>query len=163
MAKLSVYTIGVYGSSENEFFNRLTEKKIDTFVDIRQRRGVRGSEYAFANAQRLQRKLESLSIKYLHELGLAPTTAMREAQYRADDENRVTKRKREHLADEYKKRYTNEILSKFDLKNFIEELGKAGAKKIVLFCVEKSAAACHRSLVTDKIEKLFPEIKVTHL
>jgi hypothetical protein len=30
-----IYTIGVYGSSENEFFQKLTDHDIDTFCDIR--------------------------------------------------------------------------------------------------------------------------------
>ncbi len=44
---MEFFTIGVYNSSENEFFNKLTENHIDTFCDIRQRRGVRGSQYSF--------------------------------------------------------------------------------------------------------------------
>ena len=47
---MKIYTIGVYGSSEEEFFGKLTESKIDLFCDIRQRRGVRGRQYAFVNS-----------------------------------------------------------------------------------------------------------------
>ncbi|GHT08753.1 hypothetical protein AGMMS49525_17880 [Bacteroidia bacterium] len=57
---MRLYTIGVYGSTEKEFFNKLVENRIDTFCDIRQRRGVRGSEYAFVNNNYLQRKLAAL-------------------------------------------------------------------------------------------------------
>lgn len=62
---MKIYTIGVYGSTEQEFFNKLIENRIDTFCDIRQRRGVRGSEYAFVNSNRLQNKLAELDIKYV--------------------------------------------------------------------------------------------------
>jgi len=46
----TLYTIGIYGFSEAEFFHRLVEAGIGTFIDIRRRRGVRGQEYSFANA-----------------------------------------------------------------------------------------------------------------
>ena len=44
-----VVTIGAYGFSADRFFAALREAGVDTFLDIRQRRGVRGAEYAFAN------------------------------------------------------------------------------------------------------------------
>ncbi len=46
---MKFYTIGVYGSTGNEFFQKLIDNNIDTFCDIRQRRGVRGAKYAFVN------------------------------------------------------------------------------------------------------------------
>ena len=58
--------------------------RLDTFCDIRQRRGVRGATYAFANSQRLQVRLAELGIRYLHRKDLAPTKAMREVQAEAD-------------------------------------------------------------------------------
>ena len=42
---INVFTIGVYGSTENSFFEKLAQSRIDLFCDIRQRRGVRGSQY----------------------------------------------------------------------------------------------------------------------
>ncbi len=54
---MKIYTIGVYGSTEEEFFGKLTKSKIDLFCDIRQRRGVRGRQYAFVNSSYLQKKL----------------------------------------------------------------------------------------------------------
>ena len=77
---MKVYTIGVYGSTEQQFFGKLTENIIDTFCDIRQRRGVRGSEYAFVNSNYLQRKLAEMDIKYGHIIELAPTSEIREKQ-----------------------------------------------------------------------------------
>jgi uncharacterized protein (DUF488 family) len=158
-----IYTIGVYGSSEKEFFQKLTDHKIDTFCDIRLRRAVRGSQYAFANSQRLQDKLADLSIKYLHETGLTPTPEIIKLQDKFDQEHNIQRRKREVLTDVFKTAYKNKILSKFDLRQFMKDLEKSGSKKVVLFCVEKSPAACHRSLVTSKIKELFPDIKIFNL
>ena len=64
---MKIYTIGVYGSSEEEFFGKLTESQIDLFCDIRQRRGVRGRQYSFVNSNHLQKKLSDLGIGYLYE------------------------------------------------------------------------------------------------
>ena len=158
-----IYTIGVYGSSEGEFFKKLTHHGIDTFCDIRLRRAVRGSQYAFANSQRLQHKLADLSIKYLHETGLAPTTEIIKLQDKFDREHRIPRRKREELTDVFKTAYKNKILSKFDIRQFIENLQKSGTKKMVLFCVEKLPNACHRSLVTDKIKELYPDVRIINL
>ena len=64
---MKIYTIGVYGSTEEEFFGKLTKFQIDLFCDIRQRRGVRGRQYAFVNSSYLQKKLSDLGIGYLYE------------------------------------------------------------------------------------------------
>ena len=159
----AIYTIGVYGSSEKEFFQKLTDHGIDSFCDIRLRRAVRGSQYAFANSQRLQGKLADLSIKYFHETGLAPTIEIIKLQDKFDKDHRIQRRKREELTDVFKTAYKNKILSKFDIRQFIEQLQKSGTKKMVLFCVEKLPNACHRSLVTDKVKALYPEIQVSDL
>ena len=71
---MKIFTIGVYASTELLFFKKLAENKIDTFCDIRQRRGVRGREYAFVNSTYLQQKLKVTGIQYTHILSLAPTT-----------------------------------------------------------------------------------------
>lgn len=158
-----IYTIGVYGSAENEFFRKLTDNQIDTFCDIRRRRAVRGAIYAFVNSERLQDKLKSLSVNYMHEARLAPTIEIMGVQDKSDKLHKIKRRERTELDAAFKKAYTDKILSKFDIKEFVGKLEKSGKKKIVLFCVEKLPTACHRSLVTDKIRKVFPRIRVTNL
>ena len=81
---MEFFTIGVYNSTEQDFFKKLTDNRIDTFCDIRQRRAVRGSKYAFVNSIRLQNKLAELEIKYGHILQLAPPVEIRELQKQAD-------------------------------------------------------------------------------
>lgn len=158
---MEFFSIGVYNSSEQEFFNKLTENKIDTFCDIRQRRGVRGSQYSFVNSNRLQAKLNDLEIKYGHVVELAPTTEIRELQKEADVQQGELKRDRNSLSKIFTLAYKDRILSKFDFDTFIDQLDEAGANRVVLFCVEKNPEACHRSIVTDKLEKI--GYKVTHL
>lgn len=57
-----VLTIGVYGKTESQFFDALKNADIDTFCDIRKRRGVRGSQYAFVNSTKLQSRLAAATL-----------------------------------------------------------------------------------------------------
>ncbi len=91
------YTIGVYGLTEDQFFQKLFENQIDAFVDIRQRRAVRGSKYSFVNSIKLQNKLKELAIKYIHVLDLAPTTEIRQLQKDDDKRKGISKVVREEL------------------------------------------------------------------
>jgi len=152
---LEFYTIGVYGSTESTYFKKLTVSGMDTFIDIRRRRGVRGSKYTYVNSKRLQTKLEQLGIRYQHILELAPTKEIRQLQKEDDKKKNVLKRERGALGNIFILMYKDRILKNFDLKEMMSDLKKQGSKKVVFFCVEELPEACHRSIVTDKIEKDF--------
>jgi uncharacterized protein (DUF488 family) len=158
---MEFFTIGVYNSTEQEYFNKLTENSIDTFCDIRQRRGVRDAKYTFVNSSRLQEKLNELDIKYGHVIDLAPTTDIRDLQKEADSQQGELKRDRNKLGKVFTIAYKDRILSNFDFDSFIDKLDEIGANRVVLFCVEEKPEACHRSIVTNKLEKL--GYKITHL
>jgi|SRR5699024_10242987 len=158
---MEFFTIGVYNSTEQEYFKKLTENNIDTFCDIRQRRGVRVAKYAFVNSNRLQKKLNELDIKYGHMIGLAPTSDIRNLQKEADAQQGELKRDRNKLGEIFTTAYKDRVLSKFNFDSFIGKLDEVGANRVVLFCVEEKPEACHRSIVTDKLEKL--GYKTTHL
>lgn len=143
-----VATIGVYGFNAESFLDALRGAGAVLVLDVRQRRGVRGSEYAWANSKRLQALLADAGIGYRHLAELAPTTELRQVQYREDDRLGVGKRSRAKLAEEYSRRYTAEILDRADLEAIGAEL-PAGLS--VLLCVERDPAACHRSLVAERI------------
>jgi uncharacterized protein (DUF488 family) len=144
-----IATVGVYGATFETFLRALREANVGQVIDVRQRRGVRGSEYAWANAQRLQSALTEAGIDYRHHRELAPTTELRELQYREDDRSGVGKRSRSELAPEYVERYTREILGQADLAPIVAGLpdDAIGA----LFCVERDPEACHRSLVAERL------------
>jgi uncharacterized protein (DUF488 family) len=129
-------------------------------LDVRQRRGVRGREYAWANARRLQDALARAGIAYEHHRELAPTTEMRELQYREDARQGVGKRSRAVLADEYRERYVREILDRADLGALLD--GLPGHEVFALMCVEQDPEACHRSLVAARLAEEFG-VRVTHL
>jgi uncharacterized protein (DUF488 family) len=159
---MEFFTIGVYNSTEKEFFEKLTQNNIDTFCDIRQRRGVRGSKYSFVNSNRLQQRLNDLEIKYGYIPDLAPTTEIRELQKEIDEEKGELKRERQELGKVFVIEYKNRILKNFDFEKFFESLDQIGASRIALFCVEEHPEACHRSIVADKLMNNFNN-KITHL
>lgn len=156
---MEFFTIGVYNSTEEEYFKKLTDNKIDTFCDIRQIRGVRGAKYSFVNSNRLQARLKKLNIKYNHVLELAPTSELRTLQKEEDAKKGELQRSRSSISKSFRKAYTETILRKFDLDSFVSQLKEDGAKKIVLFCVEENPEACHRSIVAKELEKLGSKIK----
>ena len=153
-------TIGVYGWDLDSWLAALREAGAALLIDVRQRRGVRGREYAWANAQRLQAALDEAGIGYRHEPDLAPTTELRQLQYAEDDRQGVGKRNRERLAPAYVEGYTRERLDRVDLDPIIAELPEDGLT--VLFCVERDPEACHRSLVADRIAER-SGLRVRHL
>ncbi len=154
-------TIGVYGWDAQSFFAALQDAGVDTLCDIRRRRGVRGAEYAFANSQRLQARLAELGIAYIHRLDLAPSLATREAQYAVDEATKTAKRQRQVLSPAFADAYRAQCLAGFDSQQFVADLG-ADAHVVALLCVERDAAACHRSLLADQLARDL-DAPVTHL
>lgn len=149
---MEFYTIGLYGSTEQSFFAKLKENRIDTFCDIRQRRGVRGKKYAYVNSTYLQNKLKEYGIKYLYIQKLAPTTEIRELQKEIDKINGVSKSARQEVGKVFEFEYKNKILLMFDFDALIHALKGNDSLKIVLFCVEECPEACHRAIVAKTLQ-----------
>ena len=156
----AVATIGVYGWTLSTFVDALHDASVRVVIDVRQRRGVRGSQYSWANARRLQAALADAGVSYRHRKELAPTTELRQLQYAADDRLGVGKRSRAQLDAEYRERYIHEILDRADLDAVVAELPVDGAG--TLLCVERDPEACHRSLVAERLAKRYA-MTVVHL
>ena len=146
--KSKIVTIGVYGFAEQSFFQALQDVHIDTFCDIRARRGVRGPDYPFANSTRLQQRLAELNIRYIHLKQLAPSAEVRALQNQADKQAKVAKRKRGELSEAFQEAYKEHYLDCLNVEDVLQQVG-AEATTIALFCVEREPAACHRSLVAE--------------
>lgn len=157
---LKLATIGVYGFDGDSFLERLRRADVRLLFDVRQRRGVRGPDYAWANSRRLQAALAEAGIAYRHHHELAPTTELRHLQYAEDDRQGVGKRSRRELAAEYTRRYTAEILDPADLGPIVATLPSDGIA--TLFCVERDPEACHRSLIAQRLAERH-HIAVEHL
>jgi len=148
----TIATIGVYGFDRDSFLAALGTAGIDLLLDVRQRRGVRGSEYAWANAQCLQAALAEAGIGYSHLKELAPTTELRELQYREDDRRGEGKRSRTTLAPEYARLYMEQILDSAEMGPIVKWIGASSA---ALLCVERDPEACHRSLIAARLAERF--------
>jgi uncharacterized protein (DUF488 family) len=149
----TIATIGVYEYDATTFIRALDQAGVTQVIDIRQRRGVRGSEYAWANSRRLQALLADAQIGYEHHPELAPDTELRHLQYREDDRRGVGKRSRVRLSPEYIRVYTEEILDLVPLDPLVRRLPVHGIG--ALLCVEASAQACHRSLVARRLAERY--------
>jgi uncharacterized protein (DUF488 family) len=144
-----VTTIGVYGWTLESFLDALRAANVGLALDVRQSRGVRGSEYAWANSARLQDVLARAGIDYRHHKELAPTTELRKLQYAEDETRGVGKRSRTELAPEYRRRYVQEILDLVELDSIAA--GLPADTVTALLCVERDAEACHRSLIAERL------------
>ena len=157
---LRLTTIGVYGFDAETFAAALDDAGVGLVVDVRQRRGVRGPEYAWANSARLQAALADAGTEYRHHRELAPTTELRRLQYREDARLGVGKRSRAELAPEYRERYTKEILDRVDLAPIVAAMPADAAS--ALFCVERDPEACHRSIVAERLAAEFG-VPISHI
>jgi len=155
-----VATIGVYGFDAAGFLAALEQADVGLLLDVRQRRGVRGSQYSWANSKRLQLALGHAGIAYEHHKELAPTTELRQLQYREDHRLGVGKRSRIELAASYRERYTAEILDRVELAPLLARL--PSERSSVLMCVERDPEACHRSLIAERMRQRHG-VAVTHL
>ncbi len=155
-----IVTIGVYGFDVESFLRRLLRADVRLLLDVRQRRGVRGPEYAWANSLQLQAALARAGIAYAHYPELAPTTELRHLQYAEDARQGVGKRSRRELAAEYVRRYTAEILDHADLTPILSTLPSSGT--VALLCVERDPEACHRSLIAQRLSTQH-HIAIEHL
>ncbi len=153
-------TIGVYGWDLTSFLEALADGDVRVLIDVRQRRGVRGREYAWANSARLQAALAGAGVAYEHHRELAPTTELRHVQYAADARRGEGKRSRTVLAPEYATRYTREILDQAPLQVLADALPTNGAA--ALFCVERDPEACHRSIIAERLAAEH-DVGVSHL
>ena len=140
-----------YSFDADSFLGALRAADVRVLLDVRQRRGVRGSEYAWANAARLEAALADAGIGYRHLKELAPTTELRELQYAEDARAGVGKRSRSELAPEYVARYTREILDPVGVDAVVAALPSEGCA--ALMCVEREPQACHRSLIAARVSK----------
>lgn len=147
---MKVFTIGAYGWEQDDFAQAVRAAAPDLFVDVRRRRGLRGHTYAWANSIRLQAMLAEAGIPYVHRLDVAPSDATRHIVARDADAAGIGYRERTSLSQEYLDAYGEEVLASFDAAEFVASLG-SNVASLMLFCVEQTPAACHRSLLAARL------------
>jgi uncharacterized protein (DUF488 family) len=142
-------TVGVYGCTVERFRAALQRADVDVLLDVRQRRGVRGHEYAWANSRRLQQELAEWGIAYRHLKELAPTSEMRAVQYVEDAAAGEGQRTRSELGENFKRSYLEQVLEPADLGGLLACYDDSVT--VALLCVERAPRACHRSLIADRL------------
>ena len=157
---IQILTIGGYGFDETSFATALVDAGVDTLVDVRRRRGLRGVKYSFLNSQRLQDMLRKVGIRYLHLLDLAPSNELRAAQGRADALANTRKRDRVRLSETFRDGYMSQVLDATDARSVVASFGNASV--VALFCVERIPDACHRSILAAWLQDATPT-PVRHL
>lgn len=156
-----IVTIGAIGWTADTFFEGLRAAGVDTFVDVRRRRAVRGHDYAFANSKRLQDRLAELGIRYLHRVDLASPESASKRQAAADEAAGIARRKRTELSPVFIDIYEREVLGHFEPSSLLDELPD-DTDVIALMCVEREPAACHRSLLATYLGNAL-DVEVEHL
>jgi uncharacterized protein (DUF488 family) len=156
----TVVTIGVYGFTRDGFLDALKGADVRALIDVRQRRGVRGGEYSWANSNRLRAALAEAGVEYRHRKDLATTTEIRRLQYEEDAKLGVGQRSRVELAPAVRRRYEDEVLGEVDLAPLVDGLTSEGAT--ALLCVEREPAACHRSIIAEHLANDYG-VTVRHL
>ncbi|MDW8335302.1 MAG: DUF488 domain-containing protein [Bacteroidia bacterium] len=143
---MELFTIGVYGKTEDEFFGALKAARIEVLADIRRRRGVRGKAYAYANKKNLEAKLKQIGIECIHIKRLAPTQTLRQTQKQDDAAKKIAKSRRQTLSQDFRDGYIREQLAGYTWEDFVRDVGGEN-KRVALLCVEGPPEACHRSLI----------------
>lgn len=143
----TIYTIGFTQKSAEQFFGLLGDAGVKTLVDIRLNN--KSQLAGFAKGRDLGYFLRVIhGIDYRYEPMLAPT---------------------KEILDDYKKnggdwdRYVASFSDLLDIR--VEKLGLTlqeldGA---CLLCSEATAEQCHRRLVAERYQQVFPELEVVHL
>ncbi|MDX6556596.1 MAG: hypothetical protein QOD86_2791 [Miltoncostaeaceae bacterium] len=155
-----IATIGVYGFALEGFLAALRGAGVDLLVDVRRRRGVRGHEYAWANAGRLQEELAGAGIGYRHLIELAPPVELIRLQSRADDAAGIARRARAGLGEAFLAGYERDVLRPTDWDAVAASLADAALP--ALLCVERVPEACHRALAAEALAAA-AGMPVTHL
>ena len=155
----AVLTIGVYGWGEDDFLAALRSARVDQVWDVRDRRGVRGRDGAWANAKHLEEALRGAEIGYRHRRDLAPPTELRKRLQQHDRDNGRRHRDRTELPDWFEQGYTSQVLEESDLAGLVAE---GAARRPALMCVEGPAEACHRSLLAAALADV-ADVEVEYL
>ena len=158
---MKVFTIGIYGWTIEAFVSALKQRSIQALIDVRQRRGVRGRAYRFANANALKQLLTQHGIQYFYVKALAPPPTIRQIQKSFDAATRTLKRNRPQLAPDYIEAYNKQVLDAYDWSD-IHALQETGIHRIALLCVERCPEACHRSLIANRAAEQFG-VEVEHI
>ena len=140
---MNIYTIGFTKKSAQQFFNLLTENRIDIVIDVR---FANTSQLAgFAKYPDIEFFLDKISgCRYIYDKVFSPP-------------EETMKNFKGGKID--KTRYIRQIKAAFDSRNAKEHIKRSYLqyrdKNICLLCSEADAADCHRSIAARYFQQVF--------
>ncbi len=147
---MKLYTLGFGGKNAENFFSTLELAGVKTLVDIRLNN--RSQLAGFTKAGDLEFFLAKISgITYCHYPQLAPEKELLEAI-----------RSKKIDWDVYTQRF-EALLQQRKADSFLKKELKTLTMPLCLLCSEPEATYCHRRLVAERIQKLFPKTEIIHL
>ena len=145
----AIATIGVYGFSASTFVGGCWRRTSRLVLDVRQRRGVRGPQYAWANRGALQDALAEAELGYRHHARARSDDRAAPAPVRRGRRLGVGKRSREELAPAYVERTcARSSTAPTSPLSWRRWRPKAAPRSL---CVEADPEACHRSLIAARL------------
>lgn len=147
---MKIFTIGFTGKNAEVFFGLLEEHKIKTLLDIRLNN--RSQLAGFTKMNDLEFFLKRVSgIGYLHLPELAPSKEILDS-YRAHE-----------LDWEGYEIAFAQLLQARKTDLFLKFVIPKVKIPFCLLCSESEANYCHRRLVAERIQRLYPKAEIIHL
>jgi uncharacterized protein (DUF488 family) len=144
-------TIGFTGKTAEEFFALLRDAKVQSVIDVRQKRS--GQLSAFAKHPDLEFFLRQIgNVGYRHEPLLAPTPELRKS----------------HQEDKDWSAYEQSFLKLLKQRGVPKSLDVSSwPANVALLCTEPGPEKCHRRLVADLLARYWravsDDVEVRHL
>ncbi len=134
----SVYTVGYEEKSIDEFIQSLRKHHIKVLVDVRE---IPASRKKGFSKTKLNERLESVGIRYLHVKELGSPRELRKRLYSDKDYSYFFKEYKKHLENniDILERLYNETISN---------------ESSCLMCMERFPAQCHRKVVAERIKEI---------
>lgn len=144
---VTLFTIGFAKKSASEFFNLLKKADVRTILDVRL--NATSQLAGFTKKKDLEYFLKViLDCSYCQLQELAPTKEILDAYH-----------DKKLSWDDYEAMFVG-LLEK---RNLPALLDRQRLDNACLLCAESTADKCHRRLVAEKIQTIYPDITVCHL
>lgn len=147
---MTIFTIGFTGKDAARFFGLLEEHKVKTLLDIRLNN--KSQLAGFTKMNDLEYFLQRISgIAYRHLPELAPSKEILDS-YRGHE-----------LDWEGYELAFDQLLQARKTDKFLKSVIPGVEDPFCLLCSEAEADKCHRRLVAQRIQKLYPKAEIIHL
>jgi uncharacterized protein (DUF488 family) len=137
-----VYTVGYEGMTLTGLIERMAQSHVTVVVDVRLNPVSRKPGFS---KRSLAQALEAAGIGYVHEPELGNPPDNRDSLRSGDP------KARQLVAD---------MLSNGSGRALLRVAARARAGRIAILCVERDQYRCHRSVITDTLLELEPQLRV---